>query len=119
MNIDPKRYERLCEACQELRPDGLSWWPDSECGETDFHTPMWLMNGNGPFMHTETIIRDKIQEWLNKKYGMCVAWGTISDVWGLQDNFGQWHVRFGDDYTDACLGAAEWILVLPKWSTKP
>jgi len=57
----PDLYRRVCEARPEAAVPGLEWFPDEPPPVDDFHTPMWTMNGHGPYMEAECVI---LSHWL-------------------------------------------------------
>lgn len=121
--ISPKRIERLWKACPELRPFNLrlhsaGWFTEHPrpTGGASFH--------GKPEVEAHAIIRDKIQEHVNRKHGMSVSWCTSYTSWALVDENGSLVAMLGqcgdcEDYTTACIIAAERVMNLPDWTEPP
>ena len=61
-----ERYTALVAKRPDLKVECLEWWPDD--GPQDdpayVRTPMWVMNGNGPFVYAESLIGWKLLSML-------------------------------------------------------
>jgi len=117
MNIDPKRIERLWEACPELRPFGMIYSRDTGY----FDVPRNHHAGAGYLATVDPdfvgpLICINIIRWVatqNERLDILAPRGDRKE-W---EAYANGHAS-AEDFTEFCVQLAERVLRLPEWTGK-